>query len=79
MRGATDPGGRFQHGPETFGQYATPARLPGVLVKAAAPTFRHGVSVRCFDYFVSTAQWHARFGKCECWRIQASALIIRSS
>ena len=38
--------------PTTFGQYATPARLPGVLVKPAAPTFRHGASVRCFDYFV---------------------------
>ena len=38
--------------PETFGQYATPARLPGVLVKSAVPTFRHGASVRCFDYFV---------------------------
>ena len=38
--------------PETFGQYATPARLPGVLVKPAAPTFLHGASVRCFDHFV---------------------------
>ena len=38
--------------PETFGQYATPARLPGVLVKPAAPTFRHGAPVRCFDYFL---------------------------
>ena len=38
--------------PKTYGQYATHARLPGVLVKPAAPTFRHGASVRCFDYFV---------------------------
>ena len=38
--------------PESFGQYATPARLPGVLVKPAAPTFRPGAPVRCFDYFV---------------------------
>ena len=37
---------------ETFGQCATPARLPKVLVKPAAPTLRHGASVRCFDYFV---------------------------
>ena len=44
--------GDFNMEPETFGQYATPARLPGVLVKPAAPTFRHGASVRCFDYFV---------------------------
>ena len=35
----------FNMEPETFGQYATPARLPGVLVKPAAPTFRHGASV----------------------------------
>ena len=41
----------FNMEPETFGQYATPARLPGVLVKPAAPTFRHGASGRCFDYF----------------------------
>ena len=32
-------------------QYATLARLPGVLVKPAAPIFRHGASVRCIDYF----------------------------
>ena len=38
--------------PEIFGQYATPARLPGVLVTPAVPTFRHGASVRCFDYLV---------------------------
>ena len=44
--------GDFNMEPEIFGQYATPARLPGVLVKPAAPTFRHGASVRCFDYFV---------------------------
>ena len=44
--------GDFNMEPETFGQYATPARLPGVLVNPAAPTFRHGASVRCFDYFV---------------------------
>ena len=43
--------GDFNMEPETFGQYATPTRLPGVLVKSAVPTFRHGVSVRCFDYF----------------------------
>ena len=42
----------FNMEPETFGQYATPARLPGVLVKSAVPTFRHGASARCFDYFV---------------------------
>ena len=40
----------FNLEPETFGQYATPARLLGVLVKPAAPTFRHGASVGCFDY-----------------------------
>ena len=44
--------GDFNMEPETFGQYATPARLPGVLVQPAAPTFRHGASVRFFDYFV---------------------------
>ena len=44
--------GDFNMEPETFGQYATPARLPGVLVKSAVPTFRHRASVRCFDYFV---------------------------
>ena len=44
--------GDFNMEPEVFGQYATPARLPGFLVKPAAPTFRHGASVRCFDHFV---------------------------
>ena len=44
--------GDFNMEPETFGQYATFARLPGVLVKPATPTFRHGASVRCFGYFV---------------------------
>ena len=44
--------GDFNTEPEIFGQCATPARLPGVLVKPAAPTFRHGAPVRCFDYFV---------------------------
>ena len=44
----------FNLEPETFGQYATPARLPGVLVKPAAPTFRHGASVGCFDYFAGS-------------------------
>ena len=44
--------GDFNIEPEIFGQYAKPARLPGVLFKPAAPTFRHGASVRCFDYFV---------------------------
>ena len=42
-----DRGGRFQHG--------NPPRLRDwqeFLVKPAAPTFRHGASVRCFDYFV---------------------------
>ena len=38
--------------PEVFGQFATPAKLPGILIKPAVPTFRHGASVRCFDYFV---------------------------
>ena len=38
--------------PWVFGQCATPMRLPGVLVKPAASTFRHRASVRCFDYFV---------------------------
>ena len=37
--------GDFNMEPEPFGQYATPARLPGVLVKPAVPTFRHGASV----------------------------------
>ena len=41
--------GDFNMEPETFGQYATLARLSGVLVKQAAPTFRHGASVRYFD------------------------------
>ena len=36
--------GDFNMEPETFGEYATHARLAGVLVKPA--------SVRCFDYFV---------------------------
>ena len=44
--------GDFNVEPETFGQYATPTRLPGVLVRSTVPTFRHGASVRCFDYFV---------------------------
>ena len=41
--------GDFNMEPETFGQHAT-ARLPGVLVRPAAPTFRRGASVRRFDY-----------------------------
>ena len=44
--------GDFNMEPETLGQNATPARLPGVLVKPAAPTFRHGASVRCLYYSV---------------------------
>ena len=40
--------GDFNMEPGAFGQQ----RLPGVLVKPAAPTFRHGASARCFDYFV---------------------------
>ena len=44
--------GDFNIDRNIFGQHATPARLPGVLVKPAAPTFRHGASVRCFDHFV---------------------------
>ena len=44
--------GDFNMEPETFGQYATPTRLPGVLVRSTVPTFRHGASVRCFDYFM---------------------------
>ena len=44
--------GDFNMEPEIFGQYATLARLLGVLVKPAAPTFRHRASVRCFDCFV---------------------------
>ena len=38
--------------PEAFGQFATPARLPGILVAPTIPTFRHGASVRRFDYLV---------------------------
>ena len=45
-------GGDFNMEPEAFGQFATPARLPGILVAPAIPTFRHGASVRRFDYFV---------------------------
>ena len=44
--------GDFNMEPEVFGQFATPAKLPGILIKPAVPTFRHGASVRCFDYFV---------------------------
>ena len=44
--------GDFNMEPETFGQYTTPTRLSGVLVRSTVPTFRHGASVRCFDYFV---------------------------
>ena len=44
--------GDFNMETESFGQFATPARLPGVLVRPATPTFRHGASVRCFDHFV---------------------------
>ena len=70
--------GDFNMEPDTFGQYATLARPPGVLVKPPAPTFRHGASVRCFDCFVGHRAVAARFGKCACWRIQASALITQS-
>ena len=45
-------GGFFNMEPEAFEQFATPARLPGVLVAPTMPTFRHGASVRRFDYFV---------------------------
>ena len=45
-------GGDFNMEPEAFGQFATSARLPGVLVAPTIPTFRHGASVRRFDYFV---------------------------
>ena len=38
--------------PEAFGQFATPARLHGILVAPEIPTFRHGASVRRFDFFV---------------------------
>ena len=44
--------GDFNMEPEVFGQNATLARLPGVLVEPAAPTFRHGASVRCFYFIV---------------------------
>ena len=45
-------GGDFNMEPEAFGQFATPARLPGILVAPTIPTFRHGASVSRFDYFV---------------------------
>ena len=45
-------GGDFNMEPEAFGQFATPARLPGTLVAPTIPTFRHGASVRRFDYFM---------------------------
>ena len=44
--------GDFNKEPETFGQYATHARLPGFLVKPAVPTFRHGASVLYFHFFM---------------------------
>ena len=44
--------GDFIMEPVVFGQSATPTKLPGVLVTPAAPTSRHGASVRCFDNFV---------------------------
>ena len=51
--GAMGSGGRFQHG-ATFGQYATHARTAqGFWSSQQHPTFRHGASVRCFDYFVA--------------------------
>ena len=68
-RGLWIVAGDFNMEPGIFGQHATPERLPGVLVRPAS-----GAEHR-FDW--STAQWRARFWKCACLRIQASALIIR--
>ena len=54
-------GGDFNMEPEAFEQFATPARLPGILVAPTIPTFRHGASVRRFDYFVvhrAGGIWH---------------------
>ena len=45
-------GGDFDMEPENFEQFATQARLPGILVAPTIPTFRHGASVQRLDYFV---------------------------
>ena len=44
-------GGDFNTEPEAFEQFATPTRLPGILVAPTTPTFRHGTSVRRFEGF----------------------------
>ena len=66
-------GGDFNMEPEAFGQFATPARLPGVLVAPTIPTFRHGASVRRFAISWCTMLWRARSWRYRCWRTLASA------
>ena len=70
-------GGDFNMEPEAFGQFATPARLPGILVAPAIPPSDTGHQSGALTTLWCTAQWPVKFVRCAYWRNPASARTIQ--